>query len=306
MRKLATVAAIAALSGGAGTAVAADLGGMPEPMAPPPPILLNWSGFYLGLGVGGAAVSSHAKTIEGYGESYGPILGDAYLSTRDVDLGGMGALGTIQLGYDYQFPASRWVGGLFADFDWASASGEESALTLKNGSLVNAYNIPYSPSGNIKVDFENDWTIGGRLGYLWAPGTLLYALAGYSQGQASVNGNFPIHHTVAGLPSAYSYVPFSDSVTSGGWTAGVGMETHLRDNWFLKLEYRYSQYGGGTVANYNTGLYNADTGVGVAACADTMTCWSDYRKADVDTDVQTARVVLTYKFNHQQLFEPLK
>ena len=62
MRKLVTVAVVAAFSGGATVAVAADLGGMPpEPMPLPAPMLTNWSGFYLGLGVGGARRSATSK-----------------------------------------------------------------------------------------------------------------------------------------------------------------------------------------------------------------------------------------------------
>lgn len=306
MRKLVTVAAIAAFSGGASMAVAADLGGMPEPMAPPP-ILLNWSGFYLGVGLGGSAEFSDVKTIEGYSYSVGPLLTNGYMAAQDFDLGGQGVLGTAQIGYDYQFPSSRWIGGVFADFDWSNASGEATAATLFNGYPVNAFNVPYLPAGHVKVDFNNEWTVGGRIGYLATPSTLMYFLAGYTQGQASVDGYFPVLHTMTAAPvAAYPYIPFSDTVTSGGWSAGVGMETHLKDNWYLKLEYRYSQFGGGTVANYNTGLYNDATGAALPACAAGLACWSDYGRAEVDTDVQTARVVLTYKFNRQPMFEPLK
>lgn len=303
MRKLVTVAAIAAFSGGASMAVAADLGGMPDPMTPPPPMLTNWSGFYFGLGVGGVSAFSHAKTQEGFAEyAVFPGITNSYYSTRDFDLGGQGVLGTIQLGYDYQFPASRWVGGVFADYDWAGVNSHSEALTWYNGSLVDPVTgVPYSPSGNVKADFNNEWTIGGRLGYLATPHTLLYVLAGYTQGQAKLEGYFPAMHPVGALVVP-PYMPFSQTVTSGGWSAGLGIETQLRENWYLKFEYRYSQFGSGTAGPYVSGLYND----AATACAVGDHCYNDYRKADANTDAQTARVVLTYKLNRQQFYDPLK
>jgi outer membrane immunogenic protein len=307
MRKLVTVAVVAAFSGGATVAVAADLGGMPpEPMPVPAPMLSNWSGFYLGLGVGGGEAFSNVKTTNNTVVSGLPNAALLAGSTnQNFDLGAQGALGTAQIGYDYQFPMSRWVTGVFGDFDWSNAHSKQSGITYVDG-VTSRNGVPYQPASGLKTSFDNEWSVGGRLGYLITPETYLYGLAAYTQGQVSVNGYTGLTHLAyAGSPT--SYEGFSDTKTSGGWSAGLGLETHLRDNWYLKLEYRYSQFGGGNVYSYNSGIVDyTNGGAQVASCAAGHSCYNDYKTVNVDTDVQTARVVLSYKFNRQPYYDPMK
>jgi outer membrane immunogenic protein len=144
----------------------------------------TWSGFYIGAGAGGAAV------------------------VYDVDLGlgnfgGEGFFGTVTVGYDHQIN-SRWVVGIFADYDF--------------GSNIKADSI-FGVTGELK----NTWAVGGRLGVQTSPTTLWYGTAGYTQ--AEVDLNIPI-----GVP------------TFSGYFLGLGAESQLGGGWSVKGEYRFSQF----------------------------------------------------------------
>lgn len=173
----------------------------------------SWTGFYLGGGIGYGVYGMDTHAVSTFGPTQRPYAN-----------GGKGVLGTIVGGYDVQF-ADRWVAGIFADYDFASASG--------TGSI-------YSPSfdefykGTIKQNAA--WAVGGRLGYLVTPQTLAYATGGYTEAEfdsanfsrANVNGS--------------AIKPVVSGQTFSGWFVGAGAETQLSSNWYARLEYRYAEY----------------------------------------------------------------
>jgi outer membrane immunogenic protein len=147
-----------------------------------------------------------------------------------VDLGGDGIFGTVTIGYD-RVLRPGWVGGVFADYDFGS-------------------NISTNVSGN-SIDQNHSWSIGGRLGFLTTPSTLIYGTGGYTQSEFDV---------------------VDSSKTFNGYFVGAGVETFLRDNWTLKLEYRFSKF-------------------------DEKTVYEDYCVKDTDEPSEhSARLVLSYKF----------
>lgn len=280
MRKIATIAAAAALISAPHAAVAADLGGGGSLKDVPPPVLItNWTGFYGAVGIGfGATVD----TLTHNGYTTFEWTGEPVYYQRTHDFGGDGVLGTIQAGYDYQFPASRWLVGAFVDYDWENfeATHEESGV---NGGFWNF---------NKKITLENQWSVGGRFGFLTTPDTLFYGLVAYSQ--ASVKASVDGWRDLYGVP----LYDLSGDSTLDGVTVGAGLETHLRDNWFLKLEYRFSQFSSDTAFDryYNRRRFIEAVERGYA----------DHHWAEVDADVHTARLSLVYKFSRQGVVEPLK
>lgn len=121
-------------------------------------------------------------------------------------------------------------------------------------------------TASVSFDLNNSWTVGGRLGYLVNPGTMAYVLAGYTQAQFD-------------FPKGLGF----NNDTFGGYSVGAGLETNITGNFFLKAEYRF------------TGL-------------DTNTIWGPVTQFKVtdQPDIQTGRLVLSYKFNPLGGFEPLK
>src|SRR5262245_28815106 len=195
----------AALMLGAGQAAADGLpnrGGVRGPDGPEPVGTWNWTGFYVGAGIGG---------------------GTTEIDVNGVNADGDGFLGTVIIGYDRQF-APGWVAGVFADFDFSDISVAD-------------------------VDQTFSWAIGARLGGLITPKTLLYATGGYTQTELE-----------GGLEG-----------TADGFFVGAGLEHMLRDNWSLRLEYRYSEF-------------EADVEVGGVAAG------------DAEVTSHTGRLVLSYKF----------
>lgn len=235
MRELVTFTAVAVFVSAANLAAvnvasAADLGGARDrdlrdlqDAAPMPVRLTNWTGFYFGGGIGG--VSFSATDTEAI----------PYWGNEAVDFGSQGFLGTVQGGYDVQFPMSRWVAGVFVEFDWASVQAEH---------VVNYGYFPGSPSYWRKLSLDSEWSAGGRVGYLFSPETLVYGLGAYTSQSVSVDGVL-----IGGQRS------FARSMDAGGWSLGAGIETQLQDNWSLKFEYRYVQSDQDDVAySYNNAM----------------------------------------------------
>ncbi len=296
MQKTLVAATVAALVGVGGTAYAADVyapGSLKDA-----PILVTpqtaWTGFYLGLGIGGGSVNHDLKATGATSGDIGSITsgdGDYYSKTTTYSydgsasgslngLGGDGIFGAVQVGYDRQLDSHFVIGGFF-DYDFAdissSASGALSGDVTSTTCTTKGKNNPTttcddpvtigsgsgSASGTIKL--TDMWTVGGRVGYLVQPTTLAYFLAGYSEAGFD-------------LPRGFKSDTFS------GWTVGGGLETQLTGNWFLKGEYRFTQLGKQTILNVSDDTSSA--------------------KITDEPTIQSARVSLVYKIGH--VADPLK
>ena len=168
----------------------------------------SWTGFYVGGGGGigflNSGLNSSASRTDEIGfckvkksdkekkeceekhdKKFAPFASLLQSQASSFDLGDEGFFGTVQLGYDKQF-APRWVIGGFVDADWysdLSAKGhDETSSALKL--VFPPIDLPLS---KLSTDAELgvDWTIsvGGRLGWLATPGTLLYVLGAYTHAE---------------------------------------------------------------------------------------------------------------------------
>jgi outer membrane immunogenic protein len=150
----------------------------------------TWTGFY----VGGAV---------GYGFGFPEVELPATEGPVTTDFGLRGVQGVVSLGYDVRL-GPRWVLGAFADYAFGDIDGQ---------------------AANIKIIIDNQWAIGGRLGYLSSPTTLWYGTAGYTGADFEVP-NLTIARAMKGL------------------FVGAGIEQMLNreGNVSMKLEYRISGY----------------------------------------------------------------
>lgn len=155
-----------------------------------------------------------------YKEEY--FVGGASVGSESIGLSG-GLLGA-QVGANVQTGNIVW--GIEADIQKSWISGSESYAL---------------PGLAISVDLDVDWfaTVRGRLGFADGP-SLYYLTAGYAHGSGKATA------TVNGVSGSVS-----DSM--GGWTAGVGYEAALGNNWSWKMEYLYADFGGDT-ANLGGGV----------------------------------------------------
>jgi len=201
-----------------------------------PPPAPTWTGFYLGAGVGAGAVIHDFRVFD-----------DDGTIARHDGWGGDGVFGTVIIGYDWQVGAST-VFGLFVDYDFTDIS---KSFSLFNGLITRS------------VDQDNVWSVGARLGLLTSPSALWYITGGYTQAQFGVS----VIDNING-------VTLSRDRTFDGWFIGAGIDTRLAaSNWFLRLEYRYSEF------DSERFLLDDDTGLG----------------HHFEPSVHSARLVLTYK-----------
>lgn len=212
-----------------------------------------WDGCYVGGAVGyGAAISDTAAVVPGVGTLVG------------IDgLGNDGASITGEVGCDMQL--NKFVIGLSGEYTWDDMDSINIGVFpgLGGGTL-----------GSASVDSR--WGIYGRAGYLVTDNTLLYGKLGWTQMDLSA------------ISSPLFGVSFPGP-TFKGWSIGGGMETELRKNLYLDINYSFAQYDSESVTL-------------VGDCPDCI-------QLTMDPDIHTARIGVKYKFNfgsQTTLTDPLK
>jgi len=201
-----TTAALSVLLATSMGANAADVPPYAPPAAPavyrPPP--LSWTGFYIGVNLGGAW-GQRKVTDSLFGLSF------------DTGINKGAFIGGGQLGFNYQF--GNFVLGVEGDIDGVANTN-------------NASNGPAGPGGTILLTSNNRWiaTLAGRFGVTngyW----LFYGKAG---GGWVGNDDFTITNTATGAS-----ITGSSNNTNSGWLVGAGIEWAFAPNWSAKIEYDY-------------------------------------------------------------------
>lgn len=238
-------AAIAALTLGAFPAAAADLSNQPVYKAPASvPVVYNWTGFYIGGNVGyGWGDKDWTQTSSSFG-----LTLDRSANSAKVD----GFLGGAQIGANWQ--SGMWVFGIEGDWDWTNADGCSGHVVF----------VAYSGCTNA------NWyaTVAGRLGVAFDR-TLVYAKGGV----AFADENHFI--TFNGVTTTSN-----PSNTRTGWVVGGGVEYGFWDNWSVKLEYNYMDFG----KDNSTFTYSANP-------AGLVERWN------IDQTVQVVKLGVNYRFN---------
>lgn len=181
---------------------------LPMPPPPPPVPIFTWSGLYLGAQVG-------------YGWGRDSITSSfPFLGVFSYGNSPQGVIGGVHLGYNLQI--NQWVAGVEASADGTSMSG----------SAFGAFPVP-TIAYTTRADIQG--SIRARLGVAWD--RVLVYVTGGAAFTAITNTYF------AGVP-----LFLSDNIakTRSGWTIGGGIQYALTNNWSVRAEYRYSDFG-----NYN-------------------------------------------------------
>jgi outer membrane immunogenic protein len=197
-------------------AIAAD---MPARPLPPPVVVANWTGCYVGFSIGQSWGRSEHTAVAGTDAIRGGnnVILPAGTSIADsFNLSGM--LGGAQAGCNYQVGA--WVFGL--EGDWS--------VTNKEGQAIENPNFP-TWYGSTKERWVA--TARARLGYAVTDKWLWYVTGGGAWAKFDVNSTL----------FANSAVTFSQADTRGGWTVGVGTEYALGYGWSIKSEFLYVDFG---------------------------------------------------------------
>ena len=207
MKKLALAAAAASVLF-TGAASAADLAPRYTKAAPLAAPAYDWSGFYLGVNVGGGSAAT----------PFNDATGDFFSNTTIVK--GF-ATGGAQIGYNYQIGSG--VVGFEADVN---------ANSIKHSSIISSDSIPFV--AGLKSDVSG--TIRGR-GGLAINNTLLYVTGGAAWANVSQSGaelNFNTRQ-----PDG---VTADSSKALWGAVIGAGFEIALTPNWSAGAEFLHTMY----------------------------------------------------------------
>lgn len=264
--------------------------------APPLVVVYNWTGFYAGANVGyswGRAdtdVDGTFSTItrtRTFRTASGPIPPLTDVTTGPVTAAAVGTgradvdgvLGGFQIGYNWQVSRS-WVIGVETDIQ---LTGERGSSTV----CVSPTCLSFATA-----DTKLKWfgTLRGRVGYLIDPRVMIYATGGLAYGEVETN---------------YGSVLFGQAATLGtssvrvGWTGGGGIEAMLDNNWSIKAEYLFTDYGRvsgnlGAVTNVTSTTTANVPSVGFSTIVDTTTTLSGPVSTRF-TD-QVIRIGINYRF----------
>ncbi|MEW9807734.1 outer membrane protein [Mesorhizobium sp. ZMM04-5] len=194
----------------------------------------NWSGVYVGGQVGYAF--GNADYV------YDPDSPDPdYDYANDPD----GFIGGLYVGYNHQFANGVVLGG---EADFAFGNVEDSDLAPGDDT--------YSASTEI------DWTGAARVRFGYAFDRFLpYVAGGVAFG----------HYDFEELNNGDDYGDHDGGLV--GWTIGLGAEYAFTDNWIVRGEYRYTDFGKENfISNHSDDEY------------------------DIDVDIHDVRIGVAYKF----------
>lgn len=213
------IAAIGLLT--ANAASAADLAARPYTKAPPPVVsVYNWTGFYIGVNVGGAWDNTVDEVPSA---AFGATAFPASIRRDGFTAGG-------QIGYNWQ--ATNWVFGLEADFNYVDFRSSSVSIAAP---LPTAFGSGAPPNVFTYTAGSQNFfgTVRGRIGYAWNT-FMLYATGGLAYGDGITN---TVTYTNAG---GITYATFAGSSGNRvGWTVGGGGEWAFAGNWSVKAEYLY-------------------------------------------------------------------
>jgi outer membrane immunogenic protein len=222
-----------ALAGMTVSASAADIA-RPVTKAPvmAPPVVYNWSGFYIGGHLGGKWGDHDGDIFLDQVVVFPPLGALAFGTGGD---NGVGFIGGGQIGFNWQTGA--WVFGIEGDF---SATDLERTFVCCGPLVPPGFFLP----GDV-FSVRNDWqaSIRGRLGYAWDR-FMIYGTGGVAFANLEASVVIQGFGAIPGLVA-------SASETLTGWTAGVGFEFGLWDNWSLGAEYRFSSFDAGDFRHGN-------------------------------------------------------
>ena len=235
----------AALSLFATGAMAADLAARPYVKAPVMDPVWSWTGWYVGVN-GGYSWGRSRTDVTYNNTATGAVIVPPAGSVTSASFDMNGGVAGGQAGYNWQ--NANWVYGIEGDLQWSGERGS-AGFNCAPSSLAGGACLPgltFLPPGSaagtsLTIDQHLQWfgTVRGRIGILATPKVLFYGTGGLAFGEIKTTGTMT-GFTPAGV--AVGSVA-SNSTTRAGWTAGVGVEGKITQNWSAKLEYLYMDLG---------------------------------------------------------------
>ncbi|UFW50817.1 MULTISPECIES: outer membrane protein [Bradyrhizobium] len=219
------------------------------------PSAASWSGAYLGVGAGIRAnqvsSSNDAATFTSTGFPPFNLLGgcgDCFL-TDHFDTSS--ARLSPYVGYNWQFDP-KWLLGVEGDFGWADRQSSVSGRYLPGGIVGGSGGL----NDSFSIRTKWDASIRARVGYFVNPAFLAYLTGGAAWMSLEQTSNcdtalkplftapgFVASEVGACTAGLLSPAIIKQSTIRTGFTVGGGGEMKLTENWILRGEYRYADFG---------------------------------------------------------------
>lgn len=190
-----------------------------------------WNGFYGGLSLGGRWADVDWKTTA----VSVPNPVDTTTNTANYDSSAFRVGGF--LGHNWQV-APLWVAGIEADLGWANNKKRQAAIPGTHGPIIGSPTPGALANDNTTVELKWDGSLRGRVGYLVSPETLLYLSGGLAWQKIEVSAS-----CIVGGWCSSGNLSQSNRQTRSGWALGAGVERVVSNNWVMRAEYRYADYG---------------------------------------------------------------
>jgi outer membrane immunogenic protein len=184
------------------------------------PPAFSWTGLYVGgqIGYQWGATNFDSGTYT--------IPGETYVSgLPDYDASGI--VGGVHLGYNWQL--NEWLLGVEGDIEGSSYSGSGFGTGSAGGPGLPPVAFPSPGFSSYTTNIPLEGSARLRIGYAWDR-VLFYATGGAA---------------LADIQNSYTAPGGSDSFSAArfGWTLGAGIEYAVDDNWSIRAEYRYTDFG---------------------------------------------------------------
>jgi outer membrane immunogenic protein len=189
--------------------------------APAPPPVFTWTGLYIG-GQAGYAWGRDNIAWSGVSIDDDPAGGAFSLTPQ-------GVIGGAHIGFNYQY--NSWL--VFG------VEGSVDGTSLRQTAAVGVNDFMGDTPGVLTATTRADvqGSLRGRLGIAFN------RVLVYGTGGIAITG---LHTTTLDATGFFTGVPGTSAVfsnTRAGWTAGGGIEWAVTDNWSVRAEYRYSNFG---------------------------------------------------------------
>jgi outer membrane immunogenic protein len=243
------VATVLTVSG----AHAADIPTKAPPVPQAVPAAAGWNGWYIGGQVGGKWTNDDWNTtcIDAGGAPLGLcgsplssiVFPGAPDSTRAHSFNTSGVRYGVYVGAMSQLNfSSNWVFGL--EFDYGFSNQSSTVAGILGCSTAACEGPGFIPPLNLSGDSTqikngDDYSFRARAGYLVTPDVLAYATGGvaFQKVESTMTCNGAIS------PACNFSATSTNHETLTGYTVGGGLEWKVWQNWLIRGEYRYSNFG---------------------------------------------------------------
>lgn len=198
----------------------------------------SWTGLYAGGSLGFTLQRQSWQTLSlGQPASTNPALYNS--SSASAPFGSLNGRAAAHLGFNVQIQDS-YVAGLEFEAGLPRDKGRQSQdIPGTYGALTPLSSVNLVDRITRKANW--DASLRGRIGFLAAPSTLVYASAGLALMGVQTNIDCPALTPMSSFCSTARQS--SQTQTRNGWTLGMGIESNLGDSaWSVRLDYRYSRF----------------------------------------------------------------